>query len=257
MPTDKKQRLEMTVSSLQARWGVRAIRRLGQNVPSVIPHVATGFPDLDKVLGIGGIPRGRITELIGIPTSGMATLALKIAANGQASGGTAVYFDLDHTLDPDYAARCGVALERLAVARPECVRQATTLLHDLVLGNGLSILVLKIPTDLLVSGTMAQNFSTALARVMAPLARTECALLCLTALPVNSSPSLKHYPAGTNLPHYATVRLLLQRERWLYKRQDIRGYQVQVEVVKNKFGPAGKRVSIAITFNGVVREEHP
>lgn len=259
MPAEKKRRLEQTVAGLQARWGVRAVRRLGEDVttPSLTPHIPTGFAALDKALVIGGIPRGRVTELIGIPTSGMSTLALKIAANAQEGGRTAIYFDLDHTLDPDYAARCGVVLDQLAVARPEGVPQTTGLLHDLVLTAGAAILVLNLHSGLLAQAGITQTLSNTLARLMAPLAKTDSALLCLTALPPRRDTALKHYPAGINLPHYAAVRLLIQRERWLYKRQDIRGYEAQVEVVKNKFGPAGQRAPIAITFNGVVKAEQP
>jgi recombination protein RecA len=259
VPADKKRRLEQTVAGLQARWGVRAVRRLGEEVttPSLTPHIPTGFAALDTALTIGGIPRGRITELIGMPTSGMNTLALKIAANAQAGGRTAIYFDLDQTLDPDYAARCGLLLNQLAVARPEGAHQTTALLQDLVLSGGFSILVLSLPGDLLAQAKFAQPLSTTLARIMAPLAKIDCALLCLTTLPARRDASLKYYPAGINLPHYAAVRLLLQRERWLYKRQDIRGYEAQVEVVKNKFGPTGQRAPIAITFNGVVKAENP
>lgn len=258
--TDNKRRLEQTIAGIQAQWGVRAIRRLTPataGATPVHPCVATGFPALDEALVIGGVPRGRITEIVGIPTSGLVTLALKIAANAQANGRTAIYLDLAQSFDPDYAARCGLLLDQLLLVRPASERQAMTMTHDFVLAGGMSCLLLHLPHELLREAAISQRLSAALARVMAPLSKTDCALLCLVSLPPDKSSSLRYYPAGTNLKHYAAVRLLIRRESWLYKQHDINGYQAQVEIVKNKFAPAAtgsnQRISIAITFDGVVQ----
>jgi recombination protein RecA len=259
VPADNKRRLEQTIAGIQAQWGIRAIRP-GRQLPRVNPtpthpHVSTGFPALDAALAIGGVPRGRITEIVGIPTSGLMTLALKIAANAQALDRTAIYLDLSKSFDPDYAARCGLLLDQLLLVRPASERQAMTMTHDFVLTGGMSCLLLHLPFELLREVAVAQRLSAALARVMAPLSKTDCALLCLVSLPPDKSSSLRHYPAGTNLPHYAAVRLLIRREGWLYTQHDINGYQGQVEIVKNKFAPAatGRRVGIKITFDEVVQ----
>jgi len=247
MAADKKRKLEMTITALQARWGWRAVRRLGDTPDAPVPHLATGFTALDQALAIGGLPRGRISELIGAPTSGMATLALKIVANSQREA-PAVYLDPDQIFDPDYAVRCGVDLSRLLLIRPYNYRQALAIVEDFLAGGQQQALVMGAtfrppPADL------PDLMTASLSRLPAPLSRSGCVLLFLTALPAHSPPDLTHYPAHLPLPGYTAVRLLLQRERWLYRRRDITGYQAQVLVVKNKLGPAGQQVSLALTFD--------
>ena len=252
MTSEKKRRLEMTVAAIRQQWGTRAIRRARQT-PATIPHISPSFASLDEALGIGGIPRGRITEIAGAPTSGMATTALKILANAQAGDGTAIYLDLDRTFDPHYAARCGLDLTRLLIVHPYDERQALAILQDFILGGGASAVVFDIPYQLLARPQqLGQALATTLGRLIAPLAKTAAALIFLTALPPRAQSSLDRYPDHLTIPHYATVRLFIDKERWLYQREDIRGYQAQVHVVKNKLGPAGAHVSIAITFNGTV-----
>jgi recombination protein RecA len=274
LASDKKRKLEKTLAALQDRWGAQAVRRLGRDKKSSNAHIPTGFPPLDEALIIGGLPRGRISEFIGIPTSGMATIALKIAANaqevtssgsGQAIG--AIYIDPGQTFDPDYAARCGLKLDQLVLVRPYDTRQALDILQDFIMGGGINILIFDMPFALLTESESTQALSSTLGRLIAPLSRSYCVLLFLTSLPARKfirnqlvSPEilLAAYPqvAGSSNPisHYAAVRLVIQRERWLYKERDIRGYQARVTVIKNKLGPASKRASIAITFNGTVKD---
>lgn len=249
---DKKRRFEKTISGIQQRYGLKAIQPLKQTAES-IPHLPTGFPDLDAALGIGGLPHGRISELIGIPTSGMSTLALKIIASVQGQGGTAVYLDVPHTFDPDYAHRCGVNLRQMMLVRPYNVSQAIAMLPDFAINGGFDLLVFDLPSSLQTTPQYQEQLSSALGRLLAPLSKSGCVLLFLTALPPSSDPSLSTYPSQAALPHYASLRLLLQKERWLYRRQDIRGYEAQVQVIKNKLGPAGHTVPLTITFNGTVK----
>jgi recombination protein RecA len=249
----KKQKLEMTVAAVQARWGARALRRLRpEDQQAAVPHVPTGFPALDRALGIGGLPAGRISEIAGAPTSGMATLALKIVANAQAQGEPAVYIDLERTFDPDYAARCGLSLSEMVLVRPYDARQGLAILQDFAAGGGVSLLACDLPAALLADQKLAQALSATLGRIIAPLSQSRCVLLFLVSLEAGRQPSMAHYPAGSPLPHHAAVRLFIQREQWLYRQQDIRGYRAQVEVIKNKVAAAGKRATITITFNGTV-----
>lgn len=145
---DKKQRFEKTISGIQQRYGLKAIRPLKQTAAEPILHLPTGFPDLDAALGIGGLPHGRITELIGMPTSGMSTLALKVIASVQGQGGTAVYLDVPHTFDPDYAHRCGVNLRQMMLVHPYNGKQAIAMLPDFAVNGGFDLLLLDMPLSL-------------------------------------------------------------------------------------------------------------
>lgn len=269
---DRKRRLEKTVTDIQNRFGLRVIGRPAETAaPSVIP---TGFPALDAALGIGGLPRGRIVEIVGVPTSGAATLALKAAAQAQerdgTAGGLAVYIDIARTFDPDYAHRCGLDLHRLMLIHPYNTQQAIAMLPDFITNAGLDangaadLLVFDMPLHPPPEPERRQQLSSALGRLLAPLSRSGSVLLFVTSLrpdsdpPANSplpgnSPLLDGYPRHLALPHYASLRLLVRRARWLHRREDVRGYEADVLVLKNKLGQAGREVRVAITFNGTVR----
>jgi recombination protein RecA len=251
---DQKRRLEKTVADLQARFGPRIIGR-----PDRAPAAAcipTGFPALDAALGIGGLPRGRLSEIVGSPTSGMATMALKLVAGaiGGAPARPAAYLDLERTFDPEYAALCGVDLSRLVLVRPYTVRQALAMLPDFALNGGFGVVVVDCPLRLLAGPERMEALASTLGRLVAPLARSGCALVFLTGLPPGSPPSLDAYAndaatAGPSaLPHFASVRLVIRRERWLYRRRDVEGYAAQVLVAKNRFAAEGRMVDVAIMF---------
>lgn len=265
---DKRDKAEETAAKLRNRWGAKAVGRLGSRQQAEFPHLPTGFPALDEALTIGGLPRGRISEISGVPTSGMATVALKIIAQdqSQSSAGGAIYIDPGHTFDPEYAARCGLELSQLILVRPYDIEQALAILADFILSGGISSLVFDAPVSLLAEPQPAQALSTNLGRLIAPLSQSGCVLLFLTSLPAGSGPEMiKNVvsptgsglemaksvasPAGSALSHYASVRLHIQRERWIYRQRDIRGYQAQIAVVKNKLGPAGREATIEIIFD--------
>jgi recombination protein RecA len=246
---ERKRRLEKTVTDIQSRYGLRVIGRPANvSAPSVIP---TSFSKLDIAMGIGGLPRGRISEIVGVPTAGAATLALKTIAQAQAQNGTAVYIDIAQTFDPDYAHRCGLDLHRLMLIHPYTIQQAIAMLPDFVVNGGFDILVFDMPLAPPLEPERQQQLSSALGRLLAPLNRSSCVLLFVTSLPPDND--FNAYPRHLALPHYASLRLLVRRARWLYKRQDVRGYEADVLVLKNKLGRAGDEVRLAITFNGTVR----
>ena len=243
----------MTVQAIQKRWGPKAIRKLEASATKMeIPHIPTSFPALDKAMGIGGIPRSRITEMLGAPTSGMATLSLKLIAKAQEDKDTAAYLDLSYTFDPDYAARCDVSLDRLLLIRPHSGREALEITHSLIAGGGMGVLVFDSVSHLLGETHGPQLMSAALRQLVGVLAESPCALVFLTPLYFGDATSQANYPSGFALPHYATVRLLIEKERWLKRRRDVRGYRARVTVIKNKLAPSGKSAAIEITFNGVV-----
>jgi recombination protein RecA len=251
---DRIRRLEKTVTDIQNRFGLRVIGRASRAAPSVIP---TGFPDLDSTLG-GGLPCGRISEIVGVPTAGAATLALKVASNAQAQDGTVVYIDVARTFDPDYAYRCGVDLHRLMLVHPYHMKQAIAMLPDFAASEGFDLLVFDMPLHPPLEPNQQQGLSSALGRLLAPLNRSGGVLLFVTSLPPDGAPPanaplLDGYPRHLALPHYAALRLLIRRARWLHRRQDVAGYEADILVLKNRQGKTGAETRVAITFNGTVR----
>ena len=251
--SDKKHKLETTINALQDRWGSKAIGRWKDKPAEAIPHISTGFQALDEALVIGGLPRGRISEINGVPSSGMATIALKIMAEAQ--GNMAVYIDLEQNFDPAYAARCGLALEQLVLVRPYTVPQGLAILQDFVVGTEVNILVFDAPLGRLVESRASQSLATTLGRLIAPLGKTQSVLLFLISLPAERAPVDAGRPVSAALAHFASVRLLIQREGWIYRQGDIGGYQAQVLVLKNKLGPAGKQASINVVFDAGAPED--
>jgi recombination protein RecA len=307
MATGRKEQLDQVIVAIQERWGSKAIGLSRDRARAVSP-VSTGFPELDAALGIGGLPRGRISELIGSPTSGAATVALKILANAQHDiatrraypqpaaragalahreasldrgrpddqkrGGMVVYIDLDRTFDPDYARRCGVQLEQMMLVHPHDAGQALNMLADFVLSAEIDLLIFDMPARLQIEPPIVRQLTSILGRLLAPLDAQSSTLLFLTSLlaaepedrPLTPGPcsprgegdrALISGPSSaeekgsrmeTTLPHFAAVRLLLQRERWLYQHRDVYGYEARVQVLKNKLAPAGQPVSIIIAI---------
>jgi len=246
----RQRQLEMAVASVQRRFGCLALVQgkppTASGADARVPHISTGFPQLDQALGIGGLAKGRVNELLGPATSGKTTLALKFLVEAQSEGGQVGYIDLARFFDPDYAHRCGLDLSRLLVLAPYDLREALAMTEALASSGGLAALVFD-GWDLLWSdATSASLLAASLDRLAAPLARSGMALLFLHALTHESSPAL------SALAHHASLRLEMARETWLRRNGDVRGYKARVQVLKNKLGPAGRTVRIAIEFNGTV-----
>jgi len=249
---DHKRRAEQVIAGLNATLGRRLVqpaRRLAETTPVV----TTTFPPLDGALGIGGIPRGHLTEIVGNPTSGIVTLALKILTTIQQSGEQVVYLDLAATFNPDYAVRCGLNLETLWVVRPAPYALTWTILHDLVLDGGVGGIVLNVPLEALAQPGFLTDARQTFSRLQTALRRSSCVLLALTPLHEPGHDLRACYPSGYVLHELASVRLWVQKEKWLYHHHDIKGYQSRVMVVKNKLAQTGKSAVIAVTFNGTMQ----
>jgi recombination protein RecA len=243
----KRRKLDAVVARLQLEHGPKAIRRAspGEKTPTV-RRIPTSFAELDAELG-GGLPRGRVTEITGVATSGKVTLAAKVIASAQREReALAAWVDLNRNCDADYLHRCGVSLDRLLVVRPGGIVDALALILQLVETGAVSVLVLDLTAA---AGDRAEDEARvpaeAFARLVTVTAQMPTAVLCLT------EPGAKR-PA---LAHAAAVRLALRRERWLTRGKDVRGYEGQVEVVKNRLGRAGAIIPLRITINGTVRGE--
>jgi recombination protein RecA len=211
--------------------------------PIAIPHIPTGFSDLDHALCIGGLPKGKICEIVGLPTSGKTTMALKFLAQAQAGGAQVAYIDQARFFDADYAHRCGMDLSRLLVGAPYSLTGALATTEALVRSGSLAALVFDVMDGLWGDPHTVPQLASCLGRLSAPLARSGIVLVFLhTAVNIRSTP----------LAHYAAVRLQVSHERWLKHYGDVRGYEAQVEILKNRSGSPGSRVSIVIEFNGTV-----
>jgi recombination protein RecA len=250
---NRKEKLDQTIAEIHKRWGVQAIGRSPQQVARSVPSIATGFPTLDAAVGCGGIPRGRISELIGVPTSGVTSLALKIAAQAQSEGGIVIYLDLERCFDPASARQIGVALEYLVLIHPHSPGQALDMLPDMVHNGGFDLMICDMPLQIQEEGHLGRKLASVLGRLLAPLSKGNGTLLFLTALRFNQKSSngdIFDYPRGATLPHFTTLRLLLQQERWLYHQRDVIGCEVRMTVIKNKLSAAGKQAQILFTFDG-------
>lgn len=230
---DKKQRLEEAIVAIRRVYGEDALRPLADAAASsAVAHLSTGFAGLDRALGIGGLPKGHLTQVSGIPTSGAMTLACKVLA--QALGEAVVCIDFMHTFDVDYAARCGVDTDNLLLIHPASLDHALETLTTLVDTAAAALLILE-PVD-----RKTRVPTAGLNRLMSALHRSDCALILIerTGLPL--------------LSEKAAVRLHFQRTRWLRQRQDVRGYHTQVRILKNQWGRSGQTVRLTIGFSTVV-----
>ena len=250
----KWRKLESTVLSIQQRWGPAALRKMERSPrrAATVPHIPTGLPGLDAALGIGGVPKGRISELLGAPTSGKTTLANIIIANAQRKGSIAAYVDLSQTFDPFYAAKCGVDLHSLVIVQPYSGAEALEITVSLVAGGGVSVLVFDSVSDMLAESISPQFLYTALGHLAGCTGKSHCALIFLTSLTFDGHSPTVNYPNGFSLPYYASMRLLIKREHWIRRRGDVRGYSARLTVIKNKLAAPGKRALIRFTFNGEV-----
>lgn len=243
MPSNRQRKLDAVVARLQLQYGPAAVRKAAPPAEPVA-RLSTTFTELDGALG-GGLPRGRITEIIGAATSGKATLAAKVLATTHAERNALVaWLDLPRTSDPDYLHRCGIDLSRLLVVRPRDGADALAVVLHLVESGALAALVFDgktcpgdgTPTD---PATLAGS----LERLATLVTQTQTAVIFLTE------------PSGYSrtLAHAAAVRLALRHERWITRGDDVRGYEAQVEIVKHRLGQAGAVIPIRIVFNGTVR----
>ena len=240
MSSGRQLKLDALVARLQLQHGPRAIRKAAPTAEPVACH-STTFPALDAALG-GGLPRGRITEILGQATSGKLTLAAKTLAAAPAQRDALVaWLDLPRTCDPDYLHRCGLDLDRLLVVRPHDGADALAIALHLMESGTLAALVFDGTADL--AQVDPAIVSGSLERLAAIVTQTQTVVIFL------SEPGAQ----SRTLAHVAAVRLALRRERWITRAKDVRGYEGQAEVLKHKLGRAGAVVPIRIVFNGTVR----
>lgn len=232
-------RLQPAIQAIQKRFGPGAVRSLGSfELSSPLSCVPTGFSQLDKALGIGGVPRQRITELVGRPTSGASTLALKIMASTQAQGDRVAFVDLEESFDPDHASLMGVDVANLLLVSNPKSGEALEIIRHMVASGAVGLVVFHSIELLLDAGEGTPSIKIGLARLKQVLKKSLCAIVFLT-------PS-HHVLRRRSLPSFASVRLLTTRQKWLVAEEELSGYRSRVMVLKNQFAPSGCSVSIDI-----------
>jgi recombination protein RecA len=250
-------------------------RRLGAGVagtqegPPSVGAISTGSLALDVALGVGGIPRGRITEVFGPDGVGKTTLALSVITQAQRAGGTACFIDAEHALDLAWAATVGIDLERLVLCRPECGEQALQVAEVLIRCGGVDVLVVdsiaalvpKVELDGEMgerhAGVQANLLSQALRKLCGPIARANTAVLVTNQLRQRAgAPGTPVYTAGGRaLGYYASVRLDLRPLGQLKDGGEVVGSRVRVQVTKNKVAPAWQTAELEVRSDrGVLAE---
>lgn len=247
--------LETTIAHIRQRYGPRALTK-GHPAQAIDQQtsraIRTGFAELDDALGTGGLPKGRIVEFLGRPTSGKATLALTFLAHAQGHGRWVGYVDPANAFDPDYAHRCGLDLSRLAIGFPDDLEQTLAMVEALTTADGVSAVVLdagglgRRGPDVERAGSV----SATLRRLVAPLSRSGAVLLVLCDA-LDGSWSL------SALAHFASVRLQIVRECWIWHHRDVRGCEARVDILKNRLGPSGRSVVLSLNLDGGKGITHP